>query len=181
MNTAEYGSGELGKQDFQLKDRRDLSRFVGERGCELGVWKGKFSERLLRGSDCLEFYSIDRWDGDRGHDKREYLRATRRLQKFGSRSVVLRLEFADALSLFGDGFFDFVYIDGYAHNGQDGGETIFAWWDKVKPGGCFSGHDYHSDFPLVQKYVDEFVERYGLKLHLTQDKVPSWFVFRPNP
>tara|TARA_R110000824_G_scaffold120382_5_gene275679 strand:- start:21569 stop:22132 length:564 start_codon:yes stop_codon:yes gene_type:complete len=166
---------------LDLKDRRNLSRFVGARGCELGVWKGKFSEQLLRNSDCQEFYSIDRWAGDRGHDKREYLKATRRLKRFGSRSMILRLEFSEALTLFPDGFFDFVYIDGYAHTGQDDGKTIDTWYDKVKPGGCFSGHDYHPDFPLVIKHVDEFVSKHQLQLYVTQDKVPSWFVFRPYP
>lgn len=28
--------------------------------------------------------------------------------------------------------FDFVYIDGYAHTGEENGKTIIDWWRKVR-------------------------------------------------
>mmetsp|Transcript_39737 Transcript_39737/g.62050 ORF Transcript_39737/g.62050 Transcript_39737/m.62050 type:complete len:111 (-) Transcript_39737:60-392(-) len=65
-----------------------------------------------------------------------------RLRPFGDRSIVMRMSFEEAESLFPDSFFHLVYIDGYAHTGQDAGRTLLDWWYKVKPGGILAGHDY---------------------------------------
>ena len=161
--------------------REDLSQFVGEVGVELGVQNGTFSRVLLKRSDCLKFYSIDRWAGDRGHDETEYATTIANLKEFGGRSSVIRASFSNALSMFEEEYFDFIYIDGYAHMGQEGGETINSWWEKLKPKGCFSGHDYSEKyFPLTYKYVNKFVKNYSLQLHVTQEVgYPSWYVFKP--
>ena len=163
-----------------IKIRTSLTQFVGKIGAELGVQTGSFSRHLIQHSSCDKFYSIDKWGGDRGHDGTEYAAAVNNLKDFGKRSKIIRSSFSDALPMFKDGYFDFVYIDGYAHTGQEEGETISSWWRKIKSGGCFAGHDYHPQFPLTCKYVDEFVRSHSLKLHLTEEKYyPSWYVFKP--
>jgi hypothetical protein len=78
------------------------------------------------------------------------------------------MRFDEALDLFGDETLDFVYIDGYAHGGEEGGETIFSWYRKVKIGGLLAGDDYHSDWPLVCQAVDELVRQSGEELMLTE-------------
>lgn len=89
--------------------------------------------------------------------------------------MVLRLTFDQAVAIFPDSFFDVVYIDGYAHTGQDDGKTLRDWWPKLKVGGLFSGHDYHPKFPKTVKHVDDFCKKAGAALSLTDDEYPSWY------
>lgn len=52
-------------------------------------------------------------------------------------------------------------IDGYAHSGQEGGDTIWKWARKFKTGGLIVGDDYHDDWPLVKEAVDRFLDHTG--------------------
>lgn len=47
----------------------------------------------------------------------------------------------------------FIYVDGYAHTGEDRGKTLFDWYPKLKIGGLMAGDDYHDDWPLVKKLL----------------------------
>ena len=150
--------------------------YKSKKGVELGVGGGQFSYILNKSYDNWdEFYAIDRWAGDRGHDIREYNNAYNVLSKFLN-CRVLRASFDEALKLFPDGYFDFIYIDGYAHTGQEQGDTLKKWFPKLKNGGVFAGHDYHPDWPLTIKYVDEFCNNLNIKPYFTKgDKYPSWY------
>ena len=96
------------------------------------------------------------------------------------------MAFSEALDLFPDGYFDFVYVDGYAHGGELGGTTIFSWFRKVRTGGVIAGDDYHSDWPLVVRAVDSLAAQAGGTLHLTRcaestdpySRYPSWGVVK---
>ena len=144
---------------------------------ELGVARGFFSAQLLSSPGAFTLYSVDRWAGDRGHGDSQCLEAYKRLSPFGSRSVVIRLSFDVANGLFEDQFFDLVYVDGYAHTGQDDGRTLQEWWPKVKDGGIFSGHDYHPKFQETMRAVDEFASSVGREIHLTTgDRYPTWWI-----
>ncbi len=155
--------------------------FHGE-GVELGVAEGRFSELILRNGRVLRLWGVDRWSDH--HDSSEYIAATQRLAAAGQgRSLLLRMTFEEALSHFADDSLDFVYFDGYAHTGQEGGKTIEQWWRKVKPGGTLAGHDYHPKWIATMNAVDRFVEHHGLALQLTlsadepgADPYPSWWV-----
>ena len=153
-------------------------------GAELGVAGGSFSDEILRYCPAVTLlWSIDRWSDH--HDLREYWSAADRLAQHGQRSRVRRCSFAEAAQLIPDGSLDWCFIDGYAHTGQDGMQTLAEWWRKLRPGGVFSGHDYHPDWPATVKVVDEFVALHGLTLGLTReyDKArqewPSWWVRKP--
>lgn len=158
----------------------DKKGLTGE-GAELGVWKGYFSKQILSNSTCSRLYSIDAWNDEaRGHDLSEYEHTMDLLAPYKDRSVVLRSTFKDALARFEDESLDFVYIDGYAHTGQDQGETIYDWYSKVKVGGFFGGHDYSQEhFPLTYKYVNQFVADKNLELVVIDElPYPSWYVFK---
>ena len=153
---------------------------------ELGVAEGVFSEMILENHDVEHLYSIDMWAGDRGHDLNQYNRAVKRLLPYRENNSVIQSTFADAVKTFPDEFFDFIYIDGYAHTGQDNGQTLKEWWPKLKPGGIFSGDDYDiKEWPLTVKVVDQFSAQENKKLNVfdfqNEDndhwcRFPSWYI-----
>ncbi len=148
-------------------------------GIELGVREGRYSWEILARSKLARLYSIDMWAGDSGHDEQQMQGAIDRLASFGDRTVIVQAVFKEALKTFDDEQLDFVYIDGYAHDGQNDGETLRDWWPKVKVGGIFSGHDYHLLWERNVRAVDQFVKEHGLKFNLTEsDQYPSWIIIK---
>lgn len=170
-------------------ERRDdvASLFAeGGVGVELGVAAGDFSERLLRFPHIAHLYSIDMWAGDRGHGIDQYREAVMRLDPYRERNSVLKMRFDEALPLFPDGSLDFVYVDGYAHDGQLNGQTFRDWFPKLKSGGVFSGDDYSPEWPLVVEAVNAFCAEQGLELHVINcaedswnSRYPTWFAIKP--
>jgi Methyltransferase domain len=163
----------------RITTRVELARFIpaGGTAAELGVAKGAFSDELLSAGGDFRLYSVDRWAGDRGHDNEEYSAACALLGRHGARSVVVRKSFDAALHDFAPGSLDLVYIDGYAHDGQDGCRTLEDWWTRVRPGGVLAGHDYHPDWKLTMEAVDNFCGKHGLRVQTTDgDFFPSWYV-----
>lgn len=173
---------------MQIANRDELPAYLKHLGLtrlgiELGVASGRFSEHLLRNAPIRRLYSVDAWAGDRKHDIRQCDAATRRLSKYGARSIVLRARFEEALSLFADRSLDFVYIDGYAHTGNDSGRTLVDWWTKVKPGGLFAGHDYDAKrWPKNVAAVDAFREEKTAEIAewftTQEERDASWVVLK---
>lgn len=158
----------------------------GGTGVELGVAAGDFSERILTRSKIGYLYSIDMWAGDRGHDMVQYREAIARLAPYRDRNALLRMRFDEALPLFADHCLDFIYVDGYAHDGELNGQTFREWFPKLKVGGIIAGDDYHADWPLVVAAVDAFVAANQLELHVIDcreeswnSKYPTWFAMKP--
>lgn len=153
-------------------------------GIELGVAGGSFSRRMMDSGRFRRFWGVDSYSD--GHDTAQYKQALRRI---GMRRNyhLLRMTFADALDLFPDGFFDFVYIDGYAHSGEEGGRTMTDWYAKVKPGGILAGDDYDPlRWPLVAWGVHHLVQQVGAPLYVTDQVLDeaynhyaSWFFTKP--
>ena len=88
---------------------------------------------------------------------------------------------------FPDNSFDFIYVDGYAHTGEEGGRTLIDWYAKLKPGGIMAGDDYDAQkWPLVVWAVHHLVAQLGLPLKVTDqvqdaayNKYRSWFFTKP--
>lgn len=173
------GLGELENRDQipMLLDHLGLTGF----GIELGVAAAEYSDIILSQGNLRLLFSVDRWSDH--HDDAECAFASRVLSKHGARSAVLKMTFEEASKLFADHSLDFIYLDGYAHTGQDGIETLKTWWNKLKPGGLFAGHDYHESWPETQKVVKAFTELYNLQLfqtaedpNLVEHAYPSWYL-----
>lgn len=171
-----------------LSSREDVISFVkrGGIGLELGVAEGYLSERFLRHESLAHLYSIDMYAGDRGHDDEQYKRAISRLAPFKASNTLIKLRFDQALDLFPDAYFDFIYVDGYAHTGEEKGKTFDDWYPKLKPGGIIAGDDYCDDWPLVVESVDQFLRRENLPLHVIKcsedtpySRYPTWYTFKP--
>jgi hypothetical protein len=172
-----------------LKSRWEITKFVrpGGVGIELGVATGIFSDVLLRTSSLSYLYGVDSY-GDRKHTVEKYQAALARLAPHRARNSILRMRFDEALPLFPDQYFDFIYVDGCAGNGEEGGKTFYDWWPKLKSGGVFAGHDYSPDWPLVIKATDRFVAKTGVRLFTVgggddpmdvANRYASWFTVRP--
>jgi hypothetical protein len=172
----------------RLKVREDVLLLTrnGGVGIELGVAEGVFSERLLSKGTLSYLYSVDMYAGDRGHDDSQYKRALNRLSRFRHCNIIIKLRFKDALDLFPNEYFDFIYIDGYAHNGEENGETLHDWYIKLRHGGVIAGDDYCYEWPLVKRVVDEFVYAKNLKLGVIECReavdycrYPTWYAIKP--
>lgn len=98
----------------------------------------------------------------------------------------MRMFFSDALTHFPDEFFDFIYVDAYAHTGQDGGKIFEDWYPKLKPGGIFSGHDYDKEaWPETVAAVDTFAGGLSKNVNFVpvntsnrHDLFPSWYIIK---
>jgi len=178
----------MGKPSQKLDiERADLPHMLGEqgglRGIELGVASGDFSARLWQSGCFRELWGVDAY-ADR-HDTGEYIAAVKAIG-FDANYRLIRSFFSEALDLFPDGYFDFIYVDGYAHTGEEAGRTLYDWYAKLRVGGMIAGHDYHEEWPLVVENVDRFAADAGLDLMVTrlttnpgpQDLHPSWAAFR---
>ena len=179
-------------------NREDIVTYLNTEnniGIELGVAEGDFSKKLLDTKKFKYLYSVDRYTGEGGvtettlnlaHDVNQYIRALKRLKEHETKNSLLRMDFCEALNLFEDGTFDFIYIDGYAHTGENEGKTLHDWYPKLKKGGMFAGDDYHNDWPKVVHHVDEFCKANLLTLRIHEyknknnvySKYPSWYVFK---
>lgn len=156
----------------------------GNVGIELGVAGGSFSARMVQSGRFRQFWGVDAY-ADR-HNVREYRKALLATGLWSDYRL-LRMTFDEALGLFPDGHFDFVYIDGYAHTGEEGGQTLVDWYPKLKPGGIFAGDDYAPDrWPLTVWAVNEVAWQLGVTVNVTEhvtgeafNKFPSWFFVRP--
>ncbi len=168
--------------------RDDVARLIPDNGVgiELGVAAGDFSERILQHEQVGYLFSVDMWAGDRGHGVDQYREAIIRLNPYRQRNAIMRMRFDEALCLFTDESFDFIYVDGYAHDGELNGATFRDWFPRLKRGGIIGGDDYHADWPLVVAAVDAFVAENGLELHVIDchedswnSQYPTWFAIKP--
>jgi SAM-dependent methyltransferase len=156
----------------------------GNLGIELGVAAGSFSARMVGSGKFARFWGVDMYADN--HNINEYKTA---LQTVGmdQNYHLLRMTFDQAIDLFPDNHFDFIYVDGYAHTGEEGGRTLLNWYAKLKPGGIMAGDDYdRAAWPLVVWAVHDVVLQLGLHLRVTAHTVdatynrfPSWFFRKP--
>ena len=162
--------------------RHDILKSLNNNDCigiELGVAGGNFSKRMVKSGKFKKFFGIDLYEDH--HNTKEYIEALK-LIGLNSNYTLLRMSFDEAISLFSDSYFDFIYFDGYAHTGEEGGKNFSDWFCKLKVGGIFCGDDYHDDWPLVKWGVNNIVSQLNCDLNVTGktedthlNKYPSWF------
>lgn len=165
------------------------SAFAGmgfNRGAEIGVWEGRFSEQFCLSNPSLELTCVDPWRSlpdyvegkNRPHRMAEaYAAAKKRLGKFNC--TFLRMTSLEAAQQIPNGSLDFIYIDGnhlFDHVIAD----LNAWVPKVRSGGVVAGHDYaeRSNTPFIQvkKAVDHYTREHQIDpwFVLLNDKSPSY-------
>lgn len=178
-----------GQLDPGGSTRQDIA-LLSEKGCigaEFGVDTGQLSERFLKLNHFSSFHSIDKWD-DQAHSERQYWAVTEKLMNY-PRSRVWRMTAQKFATLIPDEMFGFIYIDCYAHTGQNDGEVLKCLWPKLAPGGIFSGDDYDSlAWPKTVAAVDRFAELHRRSIHVHDDFIgsndirmdghPSWHIVK---
>ena len=144
---------------------------------ELGVAKGDFAAQILNHNAGLRYVGIDKWDDH--HNQHEMKEATAKLARFGDRAQLGHKTFHQASTEFLSQSIDLVYVDGYAHTGQEGGQTLREWWPKVKQGGILAGHDYDPQkWPETVSAVDAFAKEIGKPIEIIKDThtFDSWLI-----
>lgn len=150
-------------------------------GVELGVATGAFSKSMLELDHLELLHSVDKWD-DAGHSKLQYLTAMELLKEY-PKSKVWRMTAQAFAETIPDDSLGFIYIDCYAHTGQDNGTVLSAIWPKLKKGGIFSGDDYDKkQWRPTYNVVNAFALKHGYTINVraeTQISGPRWHKY-PN-
>lgn len=147
-------------------------------GAELGVAAGAYSRKLNEAYNFEKFFCIDKWND---HHNLSEKKKVENAFKDKSNVIIMHCTFSEALINFEDNFFDFIYIDGYAHTGQDDGKTLKQWFPKLRKGGVFAGHDYDEKrWPKTFKNVNDFLKNeLGYEINFTKEKIdPSWYIIK---
>lgn len=156
-----------------------------QRGVEIGVYKGKYTEIIMSKMPDLELYAVDAFkvygkykDYEVTDLETEALKQTQeRADKCGFK--IIQAWSLDAAKQFEDESLDFMFLDAN-HDFVHVAEDLNAWTPKIKKGGIVAGHDF---FDSVQ-------ERYGVKyvvpawcehkrvpelFVMKGDRIPSWY------
>jgi hypothetical protein len=153
-------------------------------GAEIGVLKGKYSERLLRGIDGLKLFCIDPWEVYDNyiecHNKEaqtlydSFFEETKERLK-GKNVEIIRKFSLDAVKDFKDNSLDFVFIDGN-HSFRPVIDDIEEWEKKVRKGGIISGHDYWNSIEQdkLYKLYEPTTPIERLKLCQVKDAIKAW-------
>jgi hypothetical protein len=154
-------------------------------GAEIGVDEGNFSERILEIVRPKKLHLIDPWEFKNddlykntpyGSEKiqnqammdKKYESVKKKFESLISKNqVIINRGFSEDISnLFGNGYFDWVYIDGN-HLYEFVKKDLHSYLPKIKTGGFMAGDDYYDDGWSkggVKKAVDEFVNTESVKL-----------------
>ena len=138
--------------------------------CEIGVWKGEFSQLIIKKNNPTKLYLIDPWKdfGDDYFDKKhvKYRQENQNLrfnlvnQKLKSNILknqveILKMTSEEALSKLENIKFDFIYVDGN-HQYKFVKYDIENYFKLLNESGYLVGDDYRIE--SVKKAVDDFME-----------------------
>lgn len=160
-------------------------------GAEIGVYRGGYSETLLKAIPELKLYGIDLWElysGYRDYRKNDirdaYNEAKERTKNFNCE--LIKGWSNQVVKKFKDESLDFVYIDGnhsYEYTVMD----LAFWSKKVRKGGVIYGHDFEDwshnwrrfDMNVINA-VTGWCNSYQIHpwFVIAKDKHPSWLYIK---
>jgi hypothetical protein len=151
---------------------------------ELGVANGEHAREILSKASFSRVFAIDAWAGKAIKRRKSAIRNLS--SRENSAACIIWTYFEQAVELFPDRSFDYIYVDGFAGDGELDGATFELFLPKVKPGGVLAGHDYDKRWPKVIRAVTDFAAKNDLVVHTMPhsdqrwDRFTSWFVVVPN-
>tara|TARA_Y100000590_G_C15551878_1_gene951239 strand:+ start:285 stop:863 length:579 start_codon:yes stop_codon:yes gene_type:complete len=157
--------------------------------CEIGVWKGVFSEIIIKKNNPKKLYLIDPWKDfgsdyfkkkhekylQKNQDDRFFLVQKKLAKYIESKQVeIFRMTSKEAFEKIRNVGFDFIYIDGN-HEYEFVKFDIEKYFELLNSGGYLAGDDYR--LPSIQKAVKELVKEKNIKnLIIKNDQ----FILRKN-
>ena len=163
-------------------------------GAELGVHKGKFTRELLDVLLPAQLHAIDPWyllgpewkwdSGDRSTSNALAAIIRRFSDELVNQQLVLHVGFdLVVMKDFGDGSFDWVYLDS-SHKYEHTIAELDLLCSKVKPGGFVAGDDWQSAATHkhhgVCRALREFVDAERLELVYASDEDHQWVARLPG-
>jgi hypothetical protein len=160
----------------------ELAKRGMNKGAEIGVERGEYSEVLCKANPRLDLVCVDAWQAYKGYrdhvgqDKLDgfYQSTIKRLAPY--RCMFLRAFSVDAAAMIQDGSLDFVYIDSN-HSFDSVTADLNAWVPKVRRFGIVAGHDFgRSSVGQVKQAVEHWTSEHGIApwYVLKGDRSPSW-------
>lgn len=132
---------------------------------EVGVREGKNAMQMLKTLTIETLYLVDNYeayqDGFKHMTSQEFQDMWYRnmfyyMEDHTDKVVLITKPSLFAVTLFNDESLDYVYLDAN-HSFDSVRADIWAWANKIKPGGVLGGHDYgHPYYPGVKEAVKEF-------------------------
>lgn len=168
---------------------------------EVGVWKGQSAagmcELIYKSGKRIKFDAIDWFRGSQEHENMvgvfpESLPVEERENWLYQHCLdnlkpgidlglvnVIKANSLDAVKMYEDNSLDFVFLDA-SHEYEDLLPELDLWWNKLKPGGVFGGHDYGNwSFVGVARAVNKFAEQNDLVVHYIA-REDSWRLNKPS-
>lgn len=152
-------------------------------GCELGVFEGDFSQKLLDSNKFSILYLVDSFHGHASNFGKKYKDASV-LEKIvserfkdNSNVKIIKNTSINFLNSMPENFFDFIYID-TVHDYNITKQELEYSRRVIKNKGLLCGHDFHTTkFPLLVRAVTEFCKKYNYTYSLTsEDHYPSYLI-----
>lgn len=172
-----------------------LSNFINKNkwttGAEIGVWKGRMAEYVLKNSPTItSYYCVDLWDfydqywnslnpnGDfiQNDMNKVYQEFLKRTYPWKEKTITLIEDSAEAAKKIPEHCLDFCFIDGN-HTYEYVRADIRAWYNKVKVGGLICGHDYGTSKDRYNG-VDLAVNEFFNKKDIITKKDSTWWVWK---
>lgn len=166
---------------------------------ELGVFDGKFSKMILENLTPKKLYLVDPWEigndknggdekyGDQIGDLPTSYSNNNHLEivknnfqaEIGDNIIEIIKKFSyDAVKLFPDNYFDFIYIDA-CHLYNCVKSDLIDYLPKLKNGGLMCGHDYieFDNFGIIPA-VNEFIIEHNFEFVLLNENGTDWAIKR---
>lgn len=150
-------------------------------GLEIGVYRGNnFAFILQQCQNIKTFYAIDSYqpyvdefenesannrqtEHSQNNNKSKFIERVRRTG-FQNKAKLIVEDTSVAVDYFDDLSLDFIWIDSYLCE-KDVYIELRRWYNKVKIGGLFAGHDYA--YNRVKRQVDYFHKKCGTRSNLS--------------
>lgn len=154
---------------------------AAEVGVDIGLYCQQFNERW-RGE---YYFAVDPFEPyeempyDRSGDLQMFIGA---VQRFHPRVKLVRARSPEAAKLLPTWInLEFAYIDG-SHVYENVIKDMFAWWDRLYDGETIlAGHDFYSGHRGVMVAVEEFARARNRNVYLTDEEIPSWYMYKNEP
>lgn len=157
--------------------------------CEIGVFTGDFS-KILFDTNPKELHLIDPFEGNfssgdkdgyniKNVNLTQYYKTLVNCYRENENVYVYKKYSTEALPLFPDEYFDFMYIDAN-HDYKYVQEDLELCKRKTKRGGIIAGHDYSKSLYIgVVNAVEDFCKKYGFEIdYMTEDRCATYGIIK---